>query len=301
VTGEPVIVDQREIRRPDECRGDAKAPAARWFSGFLRLVALRARDKLTGMAVTDQAGTLADVRHARRALSGKFEPPFPVYVVWPAIFALCFGSKSLLLSLVGAVALGVVPFVLVWWQSTRAGFIRPRRVRLFSRRALVLIGVVCLIVALAMAVVLLVPVLHARIPMAMIWHTGTPMAYAVLFVIFVVPLIAAATLPWRIDPYGADARPMREVPDQPAVVDPVIEPGRRIMVCAILAGVDWIDAEFLAKTLRISDEELSRQTAELVAAQYISVCPDGERWWFNLTPVGRAAYRRHLRALQRAA
>jgi hypothetical protein len=94
---------------------------------------------------------------------------------------------------------------------------------------------------------------------------------------------------------------MREVPDQPAVVDPVIEPGRRIMVCAILAGVDWIDAEFLAKTLRISDEELSRQTAELVAAQYISVCPDGERWWFNLTPVGRAAYRRHLRALQRAA
>jgi hypothetical protein len=253
------------------------------------------------MAVSDLAGTLADVRHARRALSAKFEPPFPLYVAWPAIFALCLGSKSLLLSLVGAVALGVVPFVLVWWQSTRTGFIRPRRVRLFSRRALVLTSLVCLIVALAMAVVLLVPVLHRGTPMVVIWHTGTPMAYAVLFVIFVVPLIAAATLPRRIDPYGVDARPMRTVRDQPAVVDPVIEPGRRIMVCAILAGVDWIDAEFLAKTLRISDEELSRQTAELVAAQYISVCPDGERWWFNLTPVGRAAYRRHLRALQRAA
>ena len=113
-------------------------------------------------------------------------------------------------------------------------------------------------------------------------------------------LIAAATLPWRIDPYGG-ARPMRQVPDQPAIVDPVIEPGRRIMVCAMLAGVDWIDAEFLAKTLRINDEELSRQTAVLVAAQYISVYPDGKRWWFTLTPVGRAAYRRHLRALQRAA
>jgi hypothetical protein len=103
---------------------------------------------------------------------------------------------------------------------------------------LVLIGLVCLIVALAMAVVLLVPVLHARIPMAMIWHTGTPMAYAVLFVIFVVPLIADATLPWRIDPYGADARPMREVPDQPAVVDPVIGPG----------GGSWCVRSWLAST-----------------------------------------------------
>jgi hypothetical protein len=185
--------------------------------------------------------------------------------------------------------------------AIHAGRIHPPPFAFFSRRALVLIGLVCLIVALAMAVVLLVPVLHRGTPMVVIWHTGTPMAYAVLFVIFVVPLIAAATLPRRIDPYGVDARPMRTVRDQPAVVDPVIEPGRRIMVCAILAGVDWIDAEFLAKTLRISDEELSRQTAELVAAQYISVCPDGERWWFNLTPVGRAAYRRHLRALQRAA
>jgi hypothetical protein len=129
-----------------------------------------------------------------------------------------------------------------------------------------------------------------RDPEGLIWHTGTPIAYALLFVIFAVPLIAAATLPWRIDPYGG-ARPMRQVPDQPAAVDPVIEPGRRIMVCAILAGVDWIDAEFLAKTLRMNDEELSRQTAELVAVQ----------WWFTLTPVGRAAYRRHLRALQRAA
>lgn len=49
------------------------------------------------------------------------------------------------------------------------------------------------------------------------------------------------------------------------------------MVCAILAGVDRIDAEFLAKTLRISDEELSCQTTELVAAQYICLYPDGRR------------------------
>ena len=90
---------------------------------------------------------------------------------------------------------------------------------------------------------------------------------------------------------------MREVPDQPAVVDPVIEPGRRIMVCAILAGVDWIDAEFLAKTLRVGDEELRQQTAELVAAQYIDVYPYYGRRWLRLTAIGRSVYRRHLRAL----
>jgi hypothetical protein len=72
-------------------------------------------------------------------------------------------------------------------------------------------------------------------------------------------------------------------------------------VCAMLAGVDWIDAGFLAKMLRVSDEELRHQTAELVAAQYINVHPYDGRWWFGLTAFGRAAYRRHLRTLQRMA
>jgi hypothetical protein len=53
--------------------------------------------------------------------------------------------------------------------------------------------------------------------------------------------------------------------------------------------------------LRVSGDELRRQTAELVAAQYINVHPYDGRWWFGLTAFGRAAYRRHLRALQRMA
>jgi hypothetical protein len=51
--------------------------------------------------------------------------------------------------------------------------------------------------------------------------------------------------------------------------------------------------------LGLSDDELRRQTAELVEAQYIDLHPYDGRWWFGLTAVGRAAYRRHLRALQR--
>jgi hypothetical protein len=38
----------------------------------------------------------------------------------------------------------------------------------------------------------------------------------------------------------------------------------------MLAAVDWIEAGFLAKTLRLSDDELRRLTAEHVAAQYIN-------------------------------
>ena len=68
----------------------------------------------------------------------------------------------------------------------------------------------------------------------------------------------------------------------------------------MLAAVDWIEVGFLAKASRLSDEELRWLTAELVAAQYINVHPYDGRWWFGFTAVGRAAYRRHLRALQRA-
>ena len=69
----------------------------------------------------------------------------------------------------------------------------------------------------------------------------------------------------------------------------MIEPRQQTMVCAMLAGVDWIEAGFLAKTMGLSEEELRRQTAELVAAQYINVHPYNGRWWFGFTAFGRAA------------
>jgi hypothetical protein len=256
------------------------------------------------MVVTRETGTLADVLAARRALYAKFEPSLLLYVAWGAVFALFYGSKSVLLTLVAGATLPTASVAATWWQARRMRLIYPRRIRLFSRRVFLLtsaLGLLSLVIVLAIVVVAVAASLHWWNWTAASTHRGTPMSYLLPFVVFMAPVIAAASLPWLIDPYGIDARPMRKTPDQPAVGDPVIERRQQTIVCAMLAGVYWIDAGFLAKTLRVSDDELRHQTAELVAAQYINVHPHDGRWWFGLTAVGRAAYRRHLRALQRMA
>jgi hypothetical protein len=253
------------------------------------------------MVVTDPRGSLADVHAARRALCAKLEPSAQFYLAWAVGFALFCGSSSGALELAGAVALPAATMAAAWWQSRRARFICPSRIRLFSRRAFVLgslLSVVGMVVVLAMATTLAAALLHRGMWTAVLAHRGTPLAYLVPFVVFTVPVMAAVMLPWRLDPYGIDARPMRKVPDRPAVVDPVIEPRQRITVCATLASLDWIEARFLANMLGVPDEALHQRTAELLAAQYVDVHPHNGRWWFGLTAVGRAAYRRHLRALQ---
>jgi hypothetical protein len=253
------------------------------------------------MVVTDPSGSLADVRAARRALYAKFEPSLLLYFAWAAGFAFCCGSKLLLVKLVGAAVLPVGSLAATWWQSRRTRFIYPRRVRLFSRRVFLLtrmLSLVGVVGVLAVAGVLGVALLHRWAWLPLIPQRGSPMAYLVPFVVFIVPVLAALWWPWRIEPYGIDARPMRKAPDQPAVVDPLIAPRQQIMVCATLAAVDWIEAGFLAKMLRLTDPQLRGQTAELVAAQYIDIHPHNGYWWFGFTAVGRAAYRRHLRALQ---
>jgi hypothetical protein len=253
------------------------------------------------MVVTDPRGSLTDVYAARRALSAKFEPSMLFYLAWAAVFAVFCGSKSSQFSLVGAAALPAASMAATWWQYRRSRLICPSRVRLFSRRVFVLaslLSMVAMVVVLAIATTLAAALLHRGMWMAVISHRGTPLAYLVPFVVFIVPVMAAVALPWRLDPYGIDAGPMRKVPDQPAVVDPVIEPRQHMMVCATLASAKWIEARFLANTLRVADEEFQQRTDELIAAQYIDVHPHNGRWWFGLTAVGRAAYRRHLRALQ---
>jgi hypothetical protein len=268
-----------------------------------RLPALLSRDKLTGMPVTGQAGTFADVRAARRALHAKFEPSLLLYVAWGAVFALFYGSKSFLLTLVATATLPTASVAATWWQARRMRLIYPRRIRLFSRRVFLLtslLGLLSLVIVLTIVGVAVAASLHWWSWAAASTHRGTPMSYLLPFVVFMAPVIAAASLPWLIDPYGIDARPMRKTPDQPAVGDPVIEPRQQTMVCAMLAGVEWIDVGFLAKTMELSEDELRRQTSELVAAQYINLHEYYGRWWFGFTAVGRAAYRCHLRALQRA-
>lgn len=255
------------------------------------------------MPVTGQAGRFADVRAARRALHAKFEPSLLLYVAWGAVFALFYGSKSVLLTLVATATLPAASVAATWWHARRMRLIYPRRIRLFSRRVFLLtslLGLLSLVIVLAIVGVAVAASLHWWSWAAASTHRGTPMSYLLPFVVFMAPVIAAASLPWLIDPYGIDARPMRRTPDQPAVGEPVIEPRQQTMVCAMLAGVEWIDAGLLAKTMELSEDELRRQTSELVAAQYINLHAYNGRWWFGFTAVGRAAYRRHLRALQRA-
>jgi hypothetical protein len=251
------------------------------------------------MSVTP-IGTLADVEAARRALHAKFEPSLPFYAAWGAVFGLFYGSKSLPLILVAAVTLPTASVAATWWHARRMRRVHPRRIRLFSRGVFLLtslLGLISLFIASAIVVVAIAASLHWWSWAAAIAHRGTPMSYLLPFVVFMAPVIAAALLPWRIDPHGIDARAMRKTPDHPAVGDPLIAPRQQTLVCAMLAGVDSIEARFLAKALRVDGEALHRQTAELVAAQYIDVYPYYGRRWFGLTAVGRSAYRRHLRAL----
>lgn len=251
------------------------------------------------MSVTP-VGSLADIQAARRALHARFEPSLLWYAVWAAVFALFYGSKSLPLTLVAAVALPTASVAATWWHARRMRRIYPRRIRLFSRGVFLLtslLGLISLFIASAIVVAAIAASLHWWSWAVAIAHRGTAMSYLLPFVAFMAPVIASATLPWLIDPYGIDARTMRKTPDHPAVGDPVIEPRRQTMVCAMLAGVDSIDGRFLAKTLRMGEEELRHQIAKLVAAQYVDVYPYYERWWLSLTAVGRSAYRRHLRAL----
>jgi hypothetical protein len=244
---------------------------------------------------------LADVCAARRALSAKLAPSTQYYLWWGAAFALFCGSTSWVLQLVGGTAIVGATMAATWWQSRRARLVCPSRLQLFSRAAFglaSLLSLVAMAVVLAIAVTLAAALLHPDRWADVISHRGTPIAYLLPFAMFIVPALAAVMLPWHLDPYGTDARPMRKALDQPAALDPVIEPTQRIRVCAMLAGLDWIEAGFFVDALQLSGQEFHRQTAELIAAQYISVHPQDGRWWFGLTAVGRTAYRRHLRALQ---
>jgi hypothetical protein len=192
-----------------------------------------------------------------------------------AVFALFYGSKSFLLTLVATVTLPTASVAATWWQARRMRLIYPRRIRLFSRRVFLLtslLGLLSLVIVLAIVGVAVAASLHWWSWAAASAHRGTPMSFLLPFVVFMAPVIAAASLPWLIDPYGIDARPMRKTPDQPAVGDPVIEPRQQTMVCAMLAGVEWIDAGFLAKTMELSEDELRRQTSELVAAHTPLTC-----------------------------
>lgn len=241
-------------------------------------------------------GTLDDVSVTRRALYALIQPGwmhlatlFPVLALacaWPLIRLLHFWGMLLILA---ATATWLTWF-LVKARGVRALPVRPVPVRFFSRR--VFRGVLALMVAGLATVLAYWAVLAVVVdPTVALGWTGAGMLFLIPFI------LAVPAIGWRLDPTGVDSSALRDLPDQPATLDPLIASREPLAVCATLAYVGQLGDDLLARTLGISTYDVSRVSAELVRAQYIYVQPDGPRWWLGLTPAGRAAYRRHLRAL----
>lgn len=79
----------------------------------------------------------------------------------------------------------------------------------------------------------------------------------------------------------------------------------RFSIAAALFGVDRAEFGLIRDSVDISASMLSKQIALLEAAGYVGVDKGRvrrmPRTWLRLTPAGRAAYERHLAALQRIA
>lgn len=87
-------------------------------------------------------------------------------------------------------------------------------------------------------------------------------------------------------------------------LDPALNAPKRLAIMAVLASSSSTDFGFLREHLRVSDSDLSKQTAALEQAGYLKVHKSGRGRGgvtsFQATKAGKAAYQRHrdtLRAL----
>jgi len=90
--------------------------------------------------------------------------------------------------------------------------------------------------------------------------------------------------------------------DVPTGFDAVLHPPARLQIAAVLAQAQ--DAEFalLKDITGVSDSVMSKHLAALSEAGYIALRKANsggrQRTWANLTSSGRAAFRRHVKALE---
>lgn len=89
-----------------------------------------------------------------------------------------------------------------------------------------------------------------------------------------------------------------------AGLDPALNAPKRLAIMAVLASSSSTDFGFLREHLQVSDSDLSKQTAALEQAGYLTVHKSGRGRGgvtsYQATKAGRAAYKRHrdtLRAL----
>jgi DNA-binding MarR family transcriptional regulator len=84
-------------------------------------------------------------------------------------------------------------------------------------------------------------------------------------------------------------------------LDPVIHAPKRLAAMALLSSASSASFTFLREHLGISDSDLSKQMALLEKEGYVAVTKNGRgrgaTTTFRATRTGRAAYRRHRKAL----
>jgi DNA-binding transcriptional ArsR family regulator len=84
-------------------------------------------------------------------------------------------------------------------------------------------------------------------------------------------------------------------------LDPVIHAPKRLAALALVVNSTEVDFSFLRQHLGISDSDLSKQMSALEKAGYIKVAKAsrgrGGATWYRATSPGKAAFRRHMAAL----
>lgn len=85
-------------------------------------------------------------------------------------------------------------------------------------------------------------------------------------------------------------------------LDPVLNAPKRLAIMAVLTSSTSTDFAFLRRHLGVSDSDLSKQTAALEAAGYLTIAKSGRGRGavtsYKATKAGRQAYQRHRSALQ---
>lgn len=86
-----------------------------------------------------------------------------------------------------------------------------------------------------------------------------------------------------------------------ADLDPVIHAPKRLSIMSMLVHSSSTDFPFLKEHLGVSDSDLSKQMSALQQAGYVDVTRSrgrGSTTTYRVTRSGRAAFRRHVAALQ---
>jgi DNA-binding MarR family transcriptional regulator len=93
--------------------------------------------------------------------------------------------------------------------------------------------------------------------------------------------------------------------DVPTGFDAVLHPPARLQIAAVLAQAQEAEFALLKEITGTSDSVMSKHLSAMADAGYVTIrkaASDGrQRTWAKLSSRGRAAFRRHVKALERLA